>query len=443
MAKKQDAPALIPEAEQPYPIPENWRWKKWGNMGEFVAGSGFKKEYQGFTNYSIPFYKVGSLKFSDSSGYIDDNTNTINEIIRNYLKAYLIPSQSILFAKIGEAIRVNRRSITRIPCCIDNNLMAFIPQKCLMRYAYYWSYTINLYDYMNATIVPSIRKSDLQEIPFPLPPLAEQQRIVDCIESLFAKLDAARDKAQAVLDGYEQCRAAILHRAFTGELTAKWRAEHGVDLNSWKQIKLIDCLKERPRNGYSPKPVNYVTPYKSMTLSATTSGVFLPQFFKYIDETIPDDSYLWLAQGDILIQRANSIDKVGTSAIYTGKHHEFIYPDLMMKLRIQNNIDANFIAYYLKTSDSMDYFRKNAVGTAGNMPKINQKIVSDLPVVLPSVAEQTAIVKILNNLFFKEQWAKEAAEIILSRIDMMKKAILGRAFRGQLGTNDPSERAMM
>ena len=180
-----------------------------------------------------------------------------------------------------------------------------------------------------------------------------------------------------------------------------------------------------------------------MTLSATTSGVFLPQFFKYIDETIPDDSYLWLAQGDILIQRANSIDKVGTSAIYTGKHHEFIYPDLMMKLRIQNNIDANFIAYYLKTSDSMDYFRKNAVGTAGNMPKINQKIVSDLPVVLPSVAEQTAIVKILNNLFFKEQWAKEAAEIILSRIDMMKKAILGRAFRGQLGTNDPSERAMM
>ena len=67
------AEALVPLEEQPYLVPENWCWVKWGDTGEFVAGSGFKNEYQGFTEYEIPFYKVGSLKHSDENGFIYDN----------------------------------------------------------------------------------------------------------------------------------------------------------------------------------------------------------------------------------------------------------------------------------------------------------------------------------------------------------------------------------
>ena len=219
------AQALVPESEQPYQVPENWCWVRWGAVGDFIAGNGFKNEYQGFTEYEIPFYKVGSLKNTDSNGFISDNSNTINEDIRCELKATLIPPYSILFAKIGEAIRLNRRSINAISCCIDNNMMAFYP-KCLMWYAYYWSSSVDLYEYTNATTVPAIRKSDLEVIPFPLAPLAEQQRIVDRIESLFAKLDEAKEKAQAVVDGFEDRKAAILHKAFTGEMTAKWRIEN-------------------------------------------------------------------------------------------------------------------------------------------------------------------------------------------------------------------------
>ena len=165
--------ALVPVEEQPYPVPGNWCWTRWGNVGTFVAGNGFKNEFQGFTGYEIPFYKVGSLKYSDSNGFIYDNTNTISEEMRSALKASLIPTQSILFAKIGEAIRLNRRSVNEVACCIDNNMMAFVP-KCLMRYAFFWSCGIDLYEYTNATTVPAIRKSDLEVIPFPLPPLPEQ-----------------------------------------------------------------------------------------------------------------------------------------------------------------------------------------------------------------------------------------------------------------------------
>lgn len=239
--------ALVPDWEWPYKLPKNWCWTNWGECGEFVAGSGFKNEYQGFTNYDIPFYKVSSLKTANETGYLCDNTNTVDETVRKKLKAALIPANSLLFAKIGEAIRLNRRAINTVPCCVDNNMMAFIPIICQLKYAFYWSKGIDLYDFTNATTVPAIRKTDLEKISFPLAPLAEQQRIVDRIESLFTKLDEAKEKAQAVVDSFETRKAAILHKAFTGELTAKWREEHDVGMESWEQCSLSDVCTVNPK----------------------------------------------------------------------------------------------------------------------------------------------------------------------------------------------------
>lgn len=89
MARKKGTPTspFVPAEEQPYKLPENWCWVYWGDIGEFTAGSGFKNEYQGFGEYQIPFYKVGSLKYSDENGVLYDNSNTINEEIRVKLKA--------------------------------------------------------------------------------------------------------------------------------------------------------------------------------------------------------------------------------------------------------------------------------------------------------------------------------------------------------------------
>ena len=84
--------ALVPESEQPYPVPGNWCWVYWGVCGDFQAGSAFKNEYQGLTEYKIPFYKVGSLKYSDSNGILYDTSNTVNEEVVNTDSIYLITS---------------------------------------------------------------------------------------------------------------------------------------------------------------------------------------------------------------------------------------------------------------------------------------------------------------------------------------------------------------
>ena len=125
--------------------------------------------------------------------------------------------------------------------------------------------------------------------------------------------------------------------------------------------------------------------------------------------------------------------------MYTGKAHEFIYPDLMMKLQVKAGVSPEFVAYFLKSNETRLFLRRNAVGIAGNMPKINQKTVSNVPVFLPGFEEQKEIARILNHLFFVECYVKDTAQQVMKRIDTMKKALLGRAFRGELGTNDPSE----
>jgi len=426
------AQALVPDVEQPYRVPENWCWVKWGNVGEFVAGSGFKNEYQGFTEYEIPFYKVGSLKNSDTHGFICDNSNTINEEIRLKLKANIIPPYSVLFAKIGEAIKLNRRSINEIACCIDNNMMAFIP-KCLMRYAFYWTCGVDLYEYANATTVPAIRKSDLEMIPFPLAPLAEQQRIVDRIESLFAKLDEAKEKAQAVVDGFEDRKAAILHKAFSGELTKEWRKSEGYNIADWKHKRFSEICEivrgGSPRPAGDPQYYDGNIPFMKVADITNNRGPYVTTTAYSIKEAGLKKTRMVEANTLLL---TNSGATLGVPAICTFR--TTFNDGIAAFLNLDQ--DSLLFFYFFWTSKTKEL---RAINMGAAQPNLNTAIIGAIEVDIPSVAEQKKIASELEILLNREEQAKEAAEQVIDQIDAMKKSILARAFRGELGTNDPTD----
>lgn len=421
--------ALVPKEEQPYKIPSNWCWSYWKYCGKFIAGNGFKNIYQGFTQYDIPYYKVGSLKFCDEGNYLIDETNTINEEIRTKLKAVKIPVNSIIFAKIGEAIKLNRRCLNKIECCIDNNLMAFISEKYFYKYIFYWTKSLNFYELTNATTVPALRKTDLENIPIPLPPLNEQQRIVNIIESLFTKLDRAKELIENTLAQFEQNKMAILHKAFTGELTAKWRKENNIDLSSWEKIKLGKVLLPMQ----TKKPTG--------------------QFFRYIDiDAIDNKRQIVKAPKLILTEKAPSRASRG---VETGnilfsmvrpylKNIAQIDSDLsdciastgFYVCRCKPELNSRFLYYLFIFDKTIDYLMQFMKGD--NSPSIRKDDLLNMKIDLPTIEEQQEIVNILDKLLAKYNKIKNL-EQQLEKIELLKKAILAKAFRGELGTNNPDE----
>ena len=167
---------------------------------------------------------------------------------------------------------------------------------------------------------------------------------------------------------------------------------------SWRWQTLDDLLIVGPTNGFSPKAVDYETPVRSLTLSATTSGRFKGEHSKFIEIDLTDDADLWLRDGDILVQRGNTLEYVGVPAVYRGELNQFIYPDLMMKLRVSSAFDVRYIHLAMSHDASRDFLRARASGTSGSMPKINQTALKSLPLPIPPLAEQRLIVAKVDQL---------------------------------------------
>ncbi|MBA3016522.1 MAG: restriction endonuclease subunit S [Proteobacteria bacterium] len=204
---------------------------------------------------------------------------------------------------------------------------------------------------------------------------------------------------------------------------------------SWRWQTLDDLLIFGPKNGYSPKAVEHETPVRSLTLSATTSGRFLEEHTKFIEENINPDSELWLCDGDILVQRGNTIEYVGVSAVYRGEPNRFIYPDLMMKLRISSELDVNFIHLCMSSESARDFLRSRASGTSGTMPKINQAALKSLPLPIPPAEEQQRIVAKVDQLMAivnqLEELQNKKNKIAESFAQVVVTSITGMAIKGK------------
>ena len=124
-----------------------------------------------------------------------------------------------------------------------------------------------------------------------LPPLDEQRRIVARIESLFAKLDAAKAKVQAVLDAHETRKAALLHDAFAGKLTVKWRKEHGIASDSWHTDTLKDlCVKITDGTHHSP-PNTDKGDYMYVTAKNVKEAGIMLDNITYVSSALHDKIY--------------------------------------------------------------------------------------------------------------------------------------------------------
>ena len=194
---------------------EPWVEKKLGEIGKFVSGNCFPLQYQGESQGELPFYKVSDFNNNTDDCYLHEANNYISHDSSNVLHCNVIPQNSIVFAKIGAAIFLERKRLTSEKCCIDNNMMSFQITNCNNSYILYVLKTIMLGDLVNATALPALKTKDLKELSICIPfSIAEQTAIASVLSSMdeeISALDAKKAK-------YEQIKQGMMQQLLTGKI---------------------------------------------------------------------------------------------------------------------------------------------------------------------------------------------------------------------------------
>ena len=427
--------ALVPQEEQPYKIPDNWCWTKMESIANLFTGNSINAKEK----------EAKYMNLSEGYNYIATKDVGFDTII-NYENGVKIPFEtnfkiakkntSLLCIEGGSAGR--KVGFLNQDVCFVNKLCAFFPLKIEPQYLFYFLqsgiFFIEFKNNMNG-LIGGVSVAKLKNIFIPLSPLNEQQRIVNIIESLFAKLDGAKVLIQSTIDKFEQNKMAILHKAFSGELTAKWREENNIDLSSWQKKSIAELCKS----------LKYGTAKKSSkagSVAVLRMGNLQHGEIDWSDLVYTDDEEdikkYSLSAGDVLFNRTNSPELVGKTSIYRGEYPA-IYAGYLIKLDYGKELIGEYLNYVMNSIEAKKYCY--SIKTDGvSQSNINAKKIGAFIIPVPTIEEQQAIVNILDKIFIKYDKIKDL-QTQIDKIELLKKSILAKAFRGELGTNDPNEKS--
>lgn len=403
--------ALVPDWEWPYKLPENWCWVYAPHIFDIEYGKGLPTKQLSDTGYPV-FGANGQIGFYSE---------------------YMYKEPQALMSCRGAYSGTMNKSLP-YSYVTSNSLIISSPRGLMGTDCIYYLFSaLNVSELISGTAQPQVTVQAFDGFPIPLSPLAEQQRIVDRIESLFAKLDEAKEKAQAVVDSFETRKAAILHKAFTGELTAKWREENGVSSKEWTTCSLSKCCKI----GSGGTPSRKSSKYYAGNIPWIKTGEIewnevVDSEEKISQEAIDNSSAKLYNPGAVLVAMYGMGVTRGRASILGVKAAT---NQAVCVLQPQEHLNNRYLFYFFMCN----YWSMREQAVGGNQLNLSATIIGKQNIDIPPVSEQLEIVRILDNLNAKERSTKEIAETVIEQIDTLKKAILARAFRGELGTNDPSE----
>ena len=272
----------------------------------------------------------------------------------------------------------------------------------------------------------NISQKSLMDAPIDIPPVEEQQLIVDALEGHLSRLDAADKNVTTSMLRLRRLYGSVVQQILD-------------QLDPCLEEPLERLIREPLRNGHSAPAAETANGVRTLTLTAVTTKSFTDVNTKVTSADPARVSNLWLEPGDILVQRSNTPELVGTSALYSGDRKWAIFPDLLIRVRTNERISPEFAALGLASPRIRDYFRASAKGLAGSMPKIDQGVILNarLPVPAPdaqlrAVEEAASHERQITRLL--EQLTRTRA-----RSRNLRAALLRRAQSGRLVTQNPDD----
>ena len=353
-----------------------------------------------------------------------------------------------------------------------------INEKCINKIFLKYLLNFNIESYVKqahgSAGLAHITKGKFENSVIPLPPFNEQNRIAAKIEELYTQLDAgvaSLKKVQAQLKRYRQ---AVLKVAFEGRLTQEWREEHK------GEIEPVDVMRERiekirktrPKSNFTQSleepdqiftlPQSWTWIHLGFVTESMKNGVYKPPNF-YSDRgigclrmyNIEKGKIIWkdikrmtlsndeindylLNEGDFLVNRVNSRELVGKSAVIPNNLERCVYESKNIRLRFFKDIVNSKIVNYWFSLYSQKFFNMNAQQTVG-MASINQDQLSKMPFPLSPYIEQLTIIEEIERHFSQIDHLEHTITTSLQQAETIRQSILKRAFEGKLVHQDPND----
>lgn len=439
-------------------LPEKWCWTKIGEIAFVISGQTPIGINEIVSSGEIPFYKISDMNKIGNEKYMVKSEIALScEDVKN-LKLKIQDKETIIFPKRGGAILTNKKRILSRSSAYDLNIMGISPIIISYKLIYYWISKIDLSTLADGSNVPQINHKDIEPLHFPLPPLPEQHRIVQKIEELFTDLDAGVKELENAKVQIKNYRQGVLKEAVNGSLSKDWREEHKNELDCksedkshknnelteknsklpfipaewvWTTLTQIGELnrgksKHRPRDD----PILYGGSYPFIQTGDVrgANGVIL-QYTQTYSEKGLHQSRLW-PKGTLCITIAANIADTAILGF------DACFPDSVVGFISNTSIcETKFIEYFFRTvKEDLDRY---APATA--QKNINLKILSNLYVPLPPLAEQHRIVSEIERRFSVIDQIEKTIDQSLVQAEKLRQSILKKAFEGKLVPQDPND----
>jgi type I restriction enzyme S subunit len=424
-------------------VPEHWETRRLKDVGTLRGGAGFPHEEQGIEDEELPFYKVGDLKASLDGRVMGNPEHTISKETAKKLRAAIVPPDSIVYAKIGAALLLNRRRVTFVHCCIDNNMTAYLPDKRRVRseWAFYWLSTLDFGEFMNPGAVPSFSEGYQSVLPVLVPPLPEQRAIAAFLDRETGRVDRLVAKKRELIERLQEKRTALISRTVTRGLPAAAALATGLPANPPLKPSGTEWLGHIPEH-WEVKKGRYV-------------GILFGSVSPSEDEFIEDDSVLGgdlpFAKVDDLNQIDGSLKLVSTkarvrgcrarlgafllfpkrgAAIFTNKvaiaEQPLLFDPNLMGWQINSAFAVKFVAYCLIAR------RLDDLADVSTVPQINNKHIYPAAFPRPPLSEQTAIAAYLDSETAKLDALVEKVEEAVERLQEYRTALITAAVTGKI-----------
>jgi type I restriction enzyme, S subunit len=435
-------------------LPASWTWSTLESVARWSSGGTPTTGRADYYDGEIPWAVIGDL----TDGSVTKTASKITEAGLSNSSAKLLDPGTVLIAMYGGSI--GKLGIAAVPMATNQAIAAAVPLPGVRREWLFWWLSFQKREFISAGkggAQPNISQTVLREWPISVAPAIEQQRIVAAIEEAFSKLDAGEAGLHKVRQQLDRMRVSVLDAAINGLLVHQDKSDVSGEAllmragakpsllgglpvlpQGWAWAEVGDVLNRPLSNGRSVQTLENGFPV--LRLTCLKNGRIDLAERKNGAWTEAEASGFLVKLGDFLVSRGNgTLSLVGRGGLVDQEPDPIAYPDTLIRVSVNPDV---LIPALLAIWWNSGHVRRQLEGfarTTAGIYKVNQAMISQVVLAIPSLAEQSRLVGEIERQFSFIDAAERAVETGLVRSVALRRSILKAAFEGKLVPQDPTD----